>query len=189
MDQDQNQPQSSPSPEAIRATMAKLDGPHPPTICQTCKTELPFTGYGSKIGKNGLPAKWPTYEKCKNPDCTVGRKNLGLPKPVKEPTKLESKPLVEPATGPKYRLFQLTNRVNPPLIFDDLYDAVEGTGKARMDKTDMQNIYTACQGANSVIAEWQDDALVLTMGKKSVTIEPSSVKVTKGWGYFTVDLS
>ena len=53
---------------------------HAPALCASCQSVLPFIEYGTKPGKNGKIAKWPIYEKCKNDRCSVGRKNLGLPR-------------------------------------------------------------------------------------------------------------
>ncbi len=69
------------SPPKKQKVAQATDSPiHPPTLCAVCRAELPFIEYGSKIGKDSKPAKWPIYEKCVNPKCTTGRKNLGLPK-------------------------------------------------------------------------------------------------------------
>lgn len=34
--------------------------------CCVCGTELEFLEYGTKMGKNGKPAKWPIYKPCPN---------------------------------------------------------------------------------------------------------------------------
>lgn len=49
-----------------KSARAKKDGPHPALPCTICGYERKFTGYATKIGKNGKEAKWPTYEECPN---------------------------------------------------------------------------------------------------------------------------
>jgi hypothetical protein len=163
---------------------------HPPSKCSVCGVVLLFVQYGEKMGKNGKMAKWPIYEKCKSDTCSAGRKNLGLSS-LKEEKRFEAVPLKLPPPSPTLKLFQLTNRVNPPLIFDDLWDALgNNPGAIKMHREDITSIKTACDGAAHplVRAEWSvvQDALTLTMGTKEIGIFPADWKVTKGWGYYSV---
>jgi len=64
--------------------MIKMPVPatHAPAVCPTCHSILPFIEYGTKMGKDSKMAKWPIYEKCQNPNCSIGRKSLGLPRDI-----------------------------------------------------------------------------------------------------------
>jgi hypothetical protein len=80
---------------------------HAPAKCTTCGGPLPFVEYGHKLGKNGKEATWPIYEKCKNPECKTGAKNLQhegqivVPKVKKEkPVKVVAAEPVAPASEP-----------------------------------------------------------------------------------------
>jgi len=159
---------------------------HAPLPCPTCRVNLPFTEYGHKVGKNGKPAKWPIYKKCKNPDCRIGRKNLGVPETDDESFK--SVPLALPKPGPHMALYQLSNRVNPPLIFDDMYDAIDNRPgmHINMGREDIAMVQSACKNSNSVTCIEQGDNLVMKMGGKTITLSPAAWKMTKGYGYFSV---
>ena len=157
---------------------------HAPIACPACHSLLPFVEYGHKIGKNGKPAKWPIYEKCKNKECKIGRKTLGIPP---EELVFESQPLKVTPPGPKYKLYQLTNRINPPLIFDDIWDALDGKpGTVNMAAEDITSILSICQSNKVISAKYKDQCLFLVKGDKQVEIQPITWPNTKGWGYFKI---
>jgi len=70
---------SAPAKPARSGVKSSPSG-HAPALCGECRSELQFVEYGTKVGKNGRPAKWPVYEKCGNPGCSIGRRNMKLPK-------------------------------------------------------------------------------------------------------------
>ena len=62
--------------DAELADLRPIEKPHPALPCSQCGKPLAFIEYGHKLGKNGKEAKWPIYDKCVNPACISGRKNL-----------------------------------------------------------------------------------------------------------------
>ena len=59
-------------------SFVEIDGKqvHLPLACHQCGVPLDFVEYGHKTGKDGREATWPIYQKCVNPACISGRKNL-----------------------------------------------------------------------------------------------------------------
>ena len=59
-------------------SFVNIDGEkvHAPLACNQCGVPLEFIEYGHKTGKDGREATWPIYQKCVNPGCVSGRKNL-----------------------------------------------------------------------------------------------------------------
>ncbi len=170
--------------------------------CPKCHAILPFLEYGHKTGKNGKPAKWPIYEKCRNSECSLGRKNLNLPPIVEErEEEFQGKPLNLPDPKPIIALFQMTNRKVPAIFFDDMWDAIMSRkvdakepdekfairASICMHSADINKIFEICIATGGPITAIKtEDGLKLTQGKRTIVISMTNWDVTKGYGYYTI---
>lgn len=170
---------------------------HKPLLCPKCKAELAFLSYGSKIGSNGKPAKWPIYEKCTNRDCSIGRKNLGIHE-VEEIPPYE--PLPEYNPGIPTKLFQL------PSIKDYKQTYYAMTGSLRQLEIDLKS--ESKSSALRVFMHKEDlDRMISFYGeairidgdqylfshpadpaRPEVVVKAKNIKVTRGYRYFTVEI-
>lgn len=173
---------------------------HKPSKCPKCGSELQFIEYGSKMGSNGKPAKWPIYEKCHNKECSLGRRNLGLPEPVEDMPAYE--PLPEVRSIIPTRLYQLPMSKN----YDHVYFAMIGCLK--VSKNDMRS--RGMDAEMRVYMHWRDieywaekfspDLVVLNKDEgyaifkhpvkdnEIVMVKEKNIKVTKGYRYMTIEL-
>lgn len=108
-----------------------------PLKCSRCGSELLFVAHREKLGKNGKMAKWPEYEKCKNPDCKVGRRTLGIAEVYEEPRWLEPDTESQPTkvASPAMRVFQLEPKREPVQQLQETLRTVVGVDPTKWGGT------------------------------------------------------
>ena len=177
-----------------------MEQAHKPLRCPQCGTDMPFKEYGSKTGKNGKPAKWPIYEKCKNPGCKTGRKTLGIVEPEKLP---DYEPLPTMITQEIGQILQLPT---PLKNYDFVYfgfsgnlrakttsvrsNGEEGTLRIHMHLEDLEIIQAL--HPEKVFVNKDDGSFLFIHptdeSKPGMVVFPKDIKVTKKYRYYVINL-
>jgi len=171
---------------------------HPGLKCPSCSTILAFIEYGSKIGKNNKPAKWPIYEKCTNPECKTGKKNLGVKDAIEPASPPKFVPLPEPVKGPPTSMFQWSqSRVWSPVYYA-FFGAFKLCSEKHGTSTSITRVFMHLEDAKFLAEQfpedttWVDNTLVLSppegVSKPEILVEARDIKTTKKFRYFLVEV-